>query len=69
MTKTEYATAVIKTAIHNGMTLEQLQTADLDDLMQGYLNAQLNVIKTSARQLVEAGRCTKCQGLKAACEC
>lgn len=69
MTKTEYATAVIKTAIHNGMTLEQLQTANLDDLMKGYLNAQLNVIKTSARQLVESGRCPKCQGLKAACDC
>lgn len=31
--------------------------------------AQIAPIKTSARQLVLAGRCPKCQGIKQKCDC
>ena len=51
---TQYAEAVIKTALHNGMTLAQISGANFNELAKAHLQAQLKATEKAAEQLFEA---------------
>ena len=41
MTKEEYAKAVLKTAINNGMTKEEILNASVEELTKAHLDSQM----------------------------
>lgn len=50
MTATQYATAVIETAISNGMTLEQIASANPSELAAAHLHCQLKATEEAGKQ-------------------
>lgn len=60
MKKAQYIRGVIATAIHNGMSIEQMIEADPKDLVKAHHNAQLKAIKQAGEKLqdqyAKAGR-------------
>ena len=54
MTAEQYAAEVIKTALHNGLSLEQIAAADPAKLAAAYYKAQLAAIYAAAEELKTA---------------
>tara|TARA_R110000772_G_scaffold228074_2_gene338821 strand:- start:9185 stop:9358 length:174 start_codon:yes stop_codon:yes gene_type:complete len=51
MTAEQYASQVINTAQHNGMTLDQIKKANLWDLTHAYYESQMQAIEEAGKKI------------------
>ena len=52
MSAQQYAEAVIATALHNGMTIEQIAKMDPKELAQAHLHTQNKATDAAAKQIL-----------------